>query len=77
MSGRIEIAFGALSPRLADQPIGPLIDADELDHFQRDADAITRLRIRGLMTPSQADAACRRLVKRLEDAARGDTEGDQ
>jgi hypothetical protein len=69
MGIRLEVRFGATAPRLADQSIRAMIDKDDLGHFQRDADAIVRLHIRGLMTDEQADAARKKLLKRMEDKA--------
>ena len=60
-----EIHMGALSPKLSDQIPGLP------DHFDRDADAITRLKVRGLMTDSEGDKARKRLVKAIEKHLKG------
>jgi hypothetical protein len=57
-----KIEFGALVPSLSDQLRLP---AKILRHSQRDADAITRLAVRGLLTEREAHAVRRRLTTRL------------
>lgn len=66
----MKIEFGALAPSLMVQLRGffPVVI---LRLFSRDANAITRLRVRGLITDSEAARARKRLVKRIEDSARG------
>ena len=63
------IAFGALSRRLAEQiTIGSYSrrwHVIKLKHLQRDADAITRLHVRNLMSDGQAHSARKRLMKRI------------
>jgi len=56
------VAFGALVPSLSNQLRLP---ARLVRHAQRDADAITRLAVRGLLTEREAHAARRRLTTRL------------
>jgi hypothetical protein len=65
----VVIRFGALSPKFSEQPIGALIPKDDLKHFQLDADAITRLKVRGILPVGQADGAYRRLAKVMTKAA--------
>jgi len=63
----IGIHFGALCPSIAEQLIeqGVVTIPDDINHFQEDADAVTRLVIRGLITDSQASAARRKLLKKI------------
>lgn len=67
----VDISFGALCPPLADQLPAGTIPAETLDHLQRDADAITRLAVRGLLTDAQIHAARSKLVKKIASAASG------
>jgi len=64
----VSLEFGALAPPLREQ----LKDAGlvirykrNLAHYQRDADAITRIVIRGLISDSQARTARKRLMRRI------------
>lgn len=63
----MNIVFGALAPRLSEQLNKQGLTATFvlLDSIQRDADAISRLSVRGVLTESSARAAHRKLVKRL------------
>jgi hypothetical protein len=60
----MEIALGALAPKLIEQLAGQ-VDANTLALLDKDADAITRLYVRGYITPSVADKARKRLVKEI------------
>ncbi len=58
----VEFGWGA-------DPIGvqhPCIPQAEASHFDEDNRAITRLSVRGLITPSQRDAAFKKLTKHIE-----------
>ena len=46
----VKLAFGAMSPRISEQleSQGFKYKTEDISHFQRDADAIVRLRVRGL-----------------------------
>lgn len=57
------IVFGALSPTIADQ-LG--VSGPPWRAFQADANAITRLKVRGVLSEREAHAARTRLVKRIE-----------
>jgi hypothetical protein len=58
-------AFAApLSKQLRDTPIGE----DEIRILEADADAISRLHVRGFITGTQADAARRRLIREIQKA---------
>jgi hypothetical protein len=65
MSERLTIEFGWMGPTLAEQRVAEFIDADTLDHFQKDADAISRLRVRSVITSSAGDKAYDRLSNRI------------
>ena len=56
----MDIVLGALCPKLSEQIPGLS------EHYDRDADAITRLVIRGILTDSEATKARKRLLKRIE-----------
>jgi hypothetical protein len=65
---RIDIHFGALAPALSEQ-IGHLIeDPKTMEHLERDADAITRLVIRGLVSDREGERARDRLFKKIVKA---------
>lgn len=66
---KLKLAFGAMSRRLSEQ-----LDSQEIKyktedvlHFQLDADAITRLRVRGLLSDGETDKVRRKLTKRITD----------
>ena len=62
----LKIAMGAMSDSLTDQFKSQGFEPPkDIDHFQKDADAITRLKIRGLLTDSQSDSARKKLMKEL------------
>lgn len=72
-STTVALVFGATAPSLVRQ-----LKAREphqikmMKLFQRDADAITRLSVRGLLTERETDKARRRLISRLrEEMSRG------
>lgn len=64
------IHFGALSPTIAEQldEAGVGYDEDKIDHCNRDAYAISRLQVRGLLTESQAHGARKKVLKKIEAA---------
>jgi hypothetical protein len=63
----ISVHFGALCPSIAEQLIeqGVVAIPDEINHFQGDADAITRLMFRGMLSDSQAHTARQKLLKKI------------
>lgn len=65
--GKVTIAFGWMNPPLAEQlsSQGLGFDAEDVAHHQKDADAISRLRVRGVITTSEGDRAYDRLAKRV------------
>lgn len=67
MSFNVNIAFGAMSPKIAEQLIrqGFKFDAKDIEHFQKDADAIVRLRIRDLLPAGQVEKCYQKLVKKI------------
>lgn len=58
--------FGALAPPLAEQLAGFDLDAEKVDLWQQDADAITRLGVRGVITDGEAKSAYQRLGRQIE-----------
>ena len=61
--------FGALAPKLIDQlPDAADILGSRMDPYQKDADAITRLKVRGIMSDNEAHRARTRLVKAIGKA---------
>ncbi|WP_376960161.1 hypothetical protein ABNQ39_20880 [Azospirillum sp. A26] len=60
-----QIQMGAFANTLAEQGFADLIDADILDHLQKDADAISRLSVRGVIPEGAANKARERLGKTI------------
>ena len=65
----MQIELGALAPSLIEQLAGH-VDAEKLAILDADADALTRLYVRGYLTPSVTDKARKRLVKEISMAAK-------
>lgn len=63
----LELDFGALVPSIADQLAAKGMKAarNDLKHWQADANAITRLSIRGLISDSAARAARQKLTRKI------------
>jgi len=61
---RLEISFGALSPALAEQISAYGLNLD-CSQYQRDADAVTRLSVRGILPDGEARKARRRILKAM------------
>lgn len=61
---RVDMGWGA-DPMKVQHPI---ISDDDCKHFDADNKAITRLKIRGIITPSDADRARVRYVKKVQSA---------
>ena len=59
------ITFGAMADPLRIQLEMTGIDAGTINHFQRDADAIVRLNVRGLLSDTETRKARLRVVKKL------------
>lgn len=75
MSNNLGLRFGGMAPSIADQlnEQGFLFSKSEVSHFQKDADAVTRLRIRGLIPAAQVDKSFNKITKLI--AAHVDTYG--
>jgi len=66
----VELNFGALSAplqqQLKSQGLAVLdVDAERLQHLQRDADELARLAIRDVITDGAAASGRRKLIKRV------------
>lgn len=63
----VELSFGALSPKLSEQLDSQKVtySKNSVSHFQKDADAVTRLAERGLLTDSIARNARKKLIKKI------------
>jgi len=59
------IELGALAKPLSEQLSTFNVDKEELERLDMDADAISRLYIRDLITESQATKARQKLMKRI------------
>jgi hypothetical protein len=66
----IELRLGAFCAPLSEQLPPGLVADEPLTHLQRDADAITRLKVRGLLTDAEVAAAQRRLIEKIKTAAK-------
>ena len=62
---RVRVHFGALAQPLKDQLVNAHIDSELLSHFQHDADAITRLAVRGLLSDTEINRSRQRLMKKI------------
>lgn len=64
---KLGITFGALAPKVAGQLKKQKLTAAPLDieRAQANADAVTRLLIRGVLSDSEARKARQRILKRL------------
>jgi hypothetical protein len=61
----IGIHFGAMAPPLKEQLKEFNLDDNSLEHFQKDAEAIVRLAIRGIIPDSVKSSANKRLLKNI------------
>ena len=70
----IEVAFGALAPRLHDQ-VG--LEAGDLAIEQRMADAVVLCAVQGVLTQAEKNRAFKRIFKRIqkrvEEIQKGET----
>jgi hypothetical protein len=70
----IRISFGALAPPIDEQlrEQGFKLDLDPLarQHLQRDADEVSRLRVRGTLTESESDKARKRIFQIIKKQAK-------
>ena len=64
---RFSVALGPLCPpideQLREQGLGLDMDPLQRGHLQRDADEVTRLRVRRILTMAESDKACRRILQ--------------
>lgn len=67
MSIDVKLRFGAMSPRISEQleAQGLQYKTDDIIHFQHDADAIVRLRVRGLLPASHVDKCFQKLHNKI------------
>ena len=66
----IEIEFGALAPKLTEQikdQTGALSDGQmsDIDTIQKDADAVNRLYVRGVLSEAATRTARKRLMNKI------------
>lgn len=62
---KLSLVFGATARPLAEQLHGLGLSKEDIDHWQRDADAITRLLVRGYIRDGEADRARKKLVNSI------------
>lgn len=60
------IELGAMAPKLQEQLKGNRISQDNIDLWQMDADAITRLHLRGFISEAVTEAARKKLVSKIQ-----------
>lgn len=65
-SSKFVFKFGALAPSLADQLKADDRQSEILAPYQKDADAITRLSVRGLLSEAEIYRARTRLVQKIQ-----------
>lgn len=61
----VEIRFGGMSPKISQQLRGKGLSLKVLRQFDKDADAITRLYVRGFLTNRECSAARTRLGRKI------------
>jgi hypothetical protein len=70
----VRVSFGALSPPIEEQfrDQGLKLDMDPLQraHLQRDADEVSRLRVRCVLTGAESDKARKRIFQIIKKQAR-------
>lgn len=66
-SATVDLGWGRKP--IAQQLAGSRIPADALDHADKDADAVLRLHMRGLITDKMRDHAMKNVVRRMERSA--------
>lgn len=64
---KLQLSFGAMSPGLNVQIASQDLkyDIDEIDHLQRDVDAMNRLRIRGYIPDGQIAKLNQKIFKKI------------
>jgi hypothetical protein len=71
---KIRIAFGALLPPIDEQlrDQGLKLDMNSLFRglLQRDADEVSRLRVRGILTEAESDKARKRILQTIKKQAK-------
>ena len=65
-----DIIFGATAPPLAEQLKGVRITAEKMKAYQADADAITRLNLRDILSDSEARKARGRILRSMAKVSR-------
>jgi hypothetical protein len=71
-NAKTAIEFGWSAPSIGEQ--FPQMDMNEAYHFQQDAATLSRLKIRGVITASEHNAAIHRLAKAIwKTAAKKET----
>jgi hypothetical protein len=62
---KLSINFGATAPPLAEQLADFNFEENEITHWQKDFNAITRLSVRGLLSDAETDKARNRLLNAI------------
>lgn len=72
MIEKISLRFGPFAPPLGTQlrDQGVVLPVDDLGHFQADADAITRVKVRGLLPDAQAEKCRIKLLRAIGKAVK-------
>jgi hypothetical protein len=69
MSETLKLRFGAMAPLLKDQLKEQKFSVceEEIKHFQKDADALIRLKVRGIIPAGEVEKATKRLIKKIRE----------
>jgi hypothetical protein len=64
---KLSLSFGAIVPSIYEQLIaaGFKVTRSQIDPFQHDAEALSRLTVRGIMTQKESDKSYERLIKSI------------
>lgn len=62
-------SLGGVGPKLSEQGLEGLLSAEDIAHFERDDEAISRVYVRGLIPHSAHVKARDKLAKRIQAAA--------
>lgn len=67
---KVSLQFGAMVARISEQldDLGLTANSHLMAHWQRDAEAITRLSVRGMLSEAETSKARRRLLKEILSA---------
>jgi hypothetical protein len=65
-----KFTLGGFGPKLSDQGLEPYLSAEDIAHFDRDDEAISRLHVRGLIPYSVHVKARQKLAAKIRAAVK-------